>query len=126
MKYKPTDWEEEARKRADEPEETKGILLDMDSEEIKELGKATEEILKNPTKGMKRFFASILKPLRKRDRVEATYFTFKPIFKQASMKFTRKDAETVRTNMLRLAEKLDEVHKQQVDEIDAELEKKNG
>ncbi len=125
MKYKPTDWEEEARKRSDDSEE-KGILEDMDAEEIKELGEAAEELLKNPIKGWKKAFSSMLKPLRKRDRVEATYFTFKPIFKHAGMKFTRKDAETVRTNMLRLAEKLDEVHKQQVDEIDAELEKKNG
>ncbi len=124
MKYKTTDWEEEAKKRTDE--EASGILLDMDSQEIKELKEASEELLKNPMKGWKRAFSSMLKPLRKRDRVEATYFTFKPIFKQAGMKFTRKDAEAVRTNMLRLAEKLDEVHKQQVDEIDSELERDNG
>lgn len=124
MKDKPTDWEEEAKNRADDSG-GKGILEDMDADEIKELGEATEDLLKNPDKSWKSVFSAVLKALRKRNKAEATYFTFKPIFKQAGMKFTRKDAEAVRTNMLRLAEKLDDVYKQQVDEIDAELEKKN-
>ncbi len=98
---------------------------DLSQEELKKMSDMATELRENPLKGWKGFFRSVIQPFQKRDSIDATYMTFKPIFDIAKMPFTKKDAEHVRANMLRLAEKLDEVHKQQVDEIDAELEQKN-
>jgi hypothetical protein len=98
-------------------------MPEMTKQELKELEEAVEALQKEPIKGFRRFARSIIRPLRKRDRTEACYLAFKHIFDRAGMKFTRKDAQKVRANMLRLSEKLYEVHKAQVDEIDQELER---
>ena len=99
------------------------LLRDLTKEEMKEMGEAIEALHEEPMKGFKRFYRSILKPFRKKNRDEACYFVWKVIFNTAGMPFSRMDAQNVRSNMLRLSEKLYEVHKAQVDEIDQELER---
>ena len=96
----------------------------LTEEELQKIHDGIVEARKNPLKGWKRFFSAMLKPFHKRDPIDATYVTFKPYFDMAGLPFTRKDAEVVRTNMLRLSDKLYDVHMEQTEEIDAQLEKR--
>jgi len=83
--------------------------------EQRELVEAVEELLEKPTEG-RRFTRAVIKPLRKKDRIEATYAVFKPIYKRLGKKFTKKDAEEVRENMLLFAQKLYEIQMKQAEE----------
>ena len=101
----------------------------MTKEDLDELVEAVEELNKEPLKGFRRFVRSVLKPIRRKDELEATYAVFHPIAKRAGEKLTKKDCEEIRHNMLRLSKRLYEIHCEKVDEIDSEKEKrslKNG
>ena len=91
----------------------------MTEKDLKELEKAVDGALKNPLKGFKNVIRSILRPWRRKSDIEATYQVFKPYYKKADEKFTRKDAERVRSNVLRVARKMFEIEtgkKEQKDE----------
>lgn len=97
---------------------------DLSQEELKKIHDELVELRGNPLKGFKKFFSTIFKPFYKRDSIDATYVTFKAYFDMVGLPFTRKDAEVVRTNMLRLSDKLYDIHMEQTEEIDAELERR--
>jgi len=99
-------------------------INDLTQEEIKSMADAIGERIKNPLKGWKKYFSITFKPFYRRDPMDATYVAFKTFFDMTGLPFTRKDAETVRTNMLRLSNKLYEIHLEQTKEVDAEIERR--
>ncbi len=99
-------------------------INDISQKDIKKMSDAIVELRKNPIKGWKKYFSITFKPFFKRDPMDATYMAFKTFFDMTELPFTRKDAETVRTNMLRLSNKLYEIHLEQTEEVDAEIERR--
>ena len=103
-------------------EEKKDLLADLTPAELRELAKAVEGLKKEPLKGFKAFVKSVIKPLKKRDEIEATYAVFKPHYDIMGKPFTRKDAKEVRENMLLFAQKLYEIHMKQVRRMEEQNE----
>jgi hypothetical protein len=103
-------------------EEKKDLLADLTPEELRELATAVEGLKKEPHKGFKAFVKSVIKPLKKRDKIEATYAVFKPHYDVMGKPFTRKDAKEVRENMLLFAQKLYEIHIRQVNRMEEQNE----
>ena len=103
-------------------EEKKDLLTDLTPEELKELATAVEGLKKQPHKGFKAFVKSVIKPLKKRDEIEATYAVFKPHYDIMGKPFSRKDAKEVRENMLLFAQKLYEIHMKQVRQMEEQNE----
>lgn len=113
------------------PEKVKELLdavekeiAEMD-EEAKEQQKIVEQI-RAKAKSRTEFLNEVVKALIKRttkffahrDDPEFTYRLFKEMYDQVGMKFTMKDAETVRVNMMELSRKLYEIHERRVKEAD--------
>jgi len=75
-------------------------------DEKQELADAAKGLQREPLVGFKRFVLSVIRPLKRKDEIEATYAVFKPYYDRAGVKFTRKEAERVRSNVLRVSRKM--------------------
>jgi len=78
----------------------------MTKKDLKELEKAVDGALKNPLKGFRNVIRGFMKIWRRKDDIEATYRVWKPYYDRAGKPFSRKDAERVRGNVLRVARKM--------------------
>jgi hypothetical protein len=78
----------------------------MTGKDLNELEKASKGLLKNPLTGMRSVVKVLMNIWKRKDDIEATYQTFKPYYNRAGKPFTRKDAERVRSNVLRVSRKM--------------------
>jgi len=78
----------------------------MTEKDLKELEKAVDGALKNPLTGFKSVIKNFMRLWKRKDDIESTYRTWKPYYDKAGKKFTRGDAERVRSNVLRVSRKM--------------------
>ena len=93
-----------------EKEEQKQIKM---VEKIRKKAKSKQEFLDEAVKVL---IKSATKYFATRNDPTLTYNLFKPMYDRCGMKFTMKDVETVRTNMLELGRKLYELHMRRLKE----------
>ncbi len=102
----------------------KSILYNFTEQELHQLEDTLENLWEEPLSGWRKFYRSLIRPIKRLDESKATYITWLPYFEAVGKKLTMDDCRRIENNMVRLSNKLYEINSQNVDEIDAELERR--